>query len=76
MEAGPRRKDHDAEFWATAISNGTNDVVKETLSGDRPPSVEEIKELPVIPADMIDPGTYLGLVDNDDDVSEEDVNSR
>ncbi|CAN9150645.1 unnamed protein product [Alternaria alternata] len=63
----------DTEFWATAISEATSDRVMELLSRPGPPSMNDIKNLPIIDPSMIDPGTYFGFVDNVLEGDEEDA---
>jgi hypothetical protein len=63
----------DTEFWVTAISEATSDRVMELLSRPGPPSMNDIKHLPIIDPSMIDPGTYFGFVDNVLEGDEEDA---
>ncbi|KAH4130187.1 hypothetical protein HBH47_023480 [Parastagonospora nodorum] len=66
------KQEHDTEFWANAISEGTSTEVKQLLSGRNPPAPEEFRTLPIISQDLNQPGSYLGVVEFKDREEDEE----
>lgn len=62
---------YDTSFWVQSIADATTDTAKDILSGDEPPTLEQLRTLDTVHNDMHTPGVYFGLVN---DILDTDAN--